>query len=681
MKVKYNIKKKAYIDLASKILNRPEEVNEDMFSDLVQPSDSQDINAQSPPLDDVDKIGIWKKITNEGFYERDISLKSEWGFWSGTHRIDGKSDKKRIVYLGESAARGMFYDPAYCPAKLLENMLNLSDSKRDTYDVIDLARTNMDYEQLLSITNESLKLSPDAVVIFAGNNWIYSVQRSLSEEDLLSIYNAELGRRSSRLEEVIVEKIETITRQYLEVLNKIQSEYGISVFFMLPEFNLIDWKSSKAEKIIFALPEDKLEKWLELRKVIESENSSIDIKKSAEQMIALDSTNPIAFEVLANFLIKEGDYEGALEILDKSKDTNVFGRTASKPRTHKAISVVLHKANTGINLIDLPTIFRQKKMLPNREIFLDYCHLTEKGIKVAMSQMASSILSELSTENIYADDIIFDYEPSDEVRGNAYVNAAIHNAHYGQGHDVLSHLCSEAAKISPKSVEFIKAYVDMASRKVSTTLCKGHEEIIQKGFSEQYGGTGILHKANQKLMDIKLVDSMMETLSQLSERAVDKEYIDALRMKNHGVKHKGLNLLKSFYSRDSYDQFQLKKINYFQSRDHVSEFFIVTEAVKKLKIKLTFRTPQVTLENTYIIITLGNQFIYKVKSKKKWILCEFEIDSSLQTKGVNVLKIDWPTKVGRQDRSINENIGIDIVLGELYPVFGEIHSLSVKTIE
>src|SRR5205823_5064865 len=62
------------------------------------------------------------------------------------------------------------YDPQFTPAMALERMLR-SQSGKASMEVIDLARTNQGFAlRDLAISAANL-LQPDAVVIFAGNNW------------------------------------------------------------------------------------------------------------------------------------------------------------------------------------------------------------------------------------------------------------------------------------------------------------------------------------------------------------------------------------------------------------------------------------------------------------------------------------------------------------------------------
>lgn len=75
-----------------------------------------------------EKVAIWKAQLEEGgkaFY-RDDQNRNEFCHWANVDRIPPKGSRKRIVYTGESGARGFLLDPFYRPATCLEDILNSS---------------------------------------------------------------------------------------------------------------------------------------------------------------------------------------------------------------------------------------------------------------------------------------------------------------------------------------------------------------------------------------------------------------------------------------------------------------------------------------------------------------------------------------------------------------------------
>ena len=91
----------------------------------------------------VDRIGIWVRSKNDTAYRRLEVHRSEWRLWADNEEIPARSRGRRIVFLGESAARGYFYDPDFAPAVVLQALLRSVPGTRDI-DVVDLARSNID---------------------------------------------------------------------------------------------------------------------------------------------------------------------------------------------------------------------------------------------------------------------------------------------------------------------------------------------------------------------------------------------------------------------------------------------------------------------------------------------------------------------------------------------------------
>src|SRR5262249_29826315 len=121
----------------------------------------------------------------------------EWNYWANIGRIDPKRDKRRLVLLGESVARGYFYDPQFTPAMALESILRHRLGQGE-FEVIDLARTSLEMEGLSELAQSALALEPDAIVIFAGNNWgltFTNDPRILSDPEMLLAISAILSKQ------------------------------------------------------------------------------------------------------------------------------------------------------------------------------------------------------------------------------------------------------------------------------------------------------------------------------------------------------------------------------------------------------------------------------------------------------------------------------------------------------
>ena len=133
---------------------------------LLTEADAPPEPAQAPGA-----IGIWEPRM-EGdriWFERSEARSGEWSLWADVPRLEPRGERPRVVLLGESVARGYFYDPSYTPARVLEELLAAHGVPG--VEVIDLAKNDLGAQDLQALLLSALALQPDAFVIFSGNNW------------------------------------------------------------------------------------------------------------------------------------------------------------------------------------------------------------------------------------------------------------------------------------------------------------------------------------------------------------------------------------------------------------------------------------------------------------------------------------------------------------------------------
>lgn len=665
-----------------------EQLNADLLKGI---SIDRSVNERNQPKDQwpskPDNIGIWKKYGSDDtnfWYERDANLRLEWVYWADNHKIPPKNKTKRIVFLGESAARGFFYDPYYNPAIALESMLKTNGLEEA--EVVDLAKTNMELDELVHITMKSFDLEPDAIVVFAGNNWYTTVKGTFKDVDYKFMADAIDKEQIGEFRDYVLKRYKQLISNYLKDVQKQMDIHKIPVIFVIPEFNLLDWKSSLNEKIPRNLLSEGIANWISLK---EEGNKSLEkgdfnkLEKIGTQLIALDETNPFGYELLAYSQI-EKDVAEARKNLEQARDMNIFSRCFSKPRIHNISRETILKISreSDIEVIDSSTLFssRLNGKLPGRDFFLDYCHLTEEGIKVTMASVAQKLI-EVLVNNKEDFNCFYntDLKPSNRVKATAFINAAIHNAHYGQTHDVLEFLCTQGLKYSEKSKEYLLNYIDLATRVTSTMFCKSHEQLIEDEFTTQYGSTGIMQKRNQKNLDLNLVNAMVTSLK---EQNIDIENsISELRLKEHQLTTKKNNLLKSFYSSDSYDIYPGKTPSYFQSRNYMSNFYVIAESRVAIEGRITFRTPFGIRNQGHVSMLFNDHLFLKTPVSEVWKNIRFRIKASWVVEGVNRIKINWPIPhkdIGDTENTNVSQVNEEDILTRFYIVFGEIFSFWVK---
>ena len=151
--------------------------------------------------------------------------------------------RRRIVLLGESAARGYFYDPTFSPAVVLQRLFRRLPTTQDV-DVVDLARSNIDPAGIVGLARQSARLNPNLFIVFAGNNWSSSsFFDGVTRGELIEA----LARHGYRGYVDVIEKWRTLrTRTALNHLAGVADRADTPVIVVVPETNLLHWREDQA---------------------------------------------------------------------------------------------------------------------------------------------------------------------------------------------------------------------------------------------------------------------------------------------------------------------------------------------------------------------------------------------------------------------------------------------------
>jgi len=632
-----------------------------------------------------DTIGIWKKVSKNGktFYRRDAAKQFHWVAWADVQDIFPRGSRRRVILLGESVARGYLYDPHYNVAKELEAILT---SRVETADieVVDLARTSLGMNDLCELMRSCVALEPELVVIFAGNNWEPDVMHLFDQDDWENIGEAFRREGFPAVKSYIEEKFDRSISRFLETVRATLIEKDIPVIFVIPEFNLKDWKSNHIEQGLLWLPAGEMEKWLCAKAIAEAAraNNDIDIFGSAvREMVRIDPSNPLGHEYLGDHYILKQQYAEARLAFEQARDMALFSGGRSTPRCSKLIrEVILREApGLGIHAVDLPGIFASEypAHLPDRYHFLDYCHLTVEGIKLAMRHTAQVITTVLTGKEISVGDIrASGLYPGDEALAVAHFGAAIHNSHNGQSQEILRYHCKKAVGHSSKIKISMTEFADFSSRRVSSNFCKTFQQIVFGGQMRQYEGAMLTlqHPRDRKLMDIELVNSIVEAFGEESNTL--DNMVSQLRASEHGVDSEPLNLLESFYSTTHYNDYAGKpQTTLFSARTTESNFsFIVPPGVERVDITISCRTPGREECGRPIRIHINGEkdALTEIPMSRDWTSWSFTLSGKRLNAGTNRLSIHWPYSF--RPMPAEKAYSLNTLTKLMYPVLGEIFS-------
>lgn len=627
-------------------------------------------------------IGIWQRIEEDEkiYYRRNVHKQLEWGLWASVHEIPPKGNKRRVLLFGESAARTVFYDPGFNLAMELENIFAGITDMADV-EIIDLARTSMLMRDLLPLMKASVALEPDAVLVFAGNNWVFQLhEQGYDYRELLEIYQQQEMEGIKAFMEAEMKKI------VIDGLSQINTTFvsqQIPVVFIIPEFNLVDWKSHELERILPALPDTRTAAWLAAREIAEQtdlQGNPAAFAAAAREMVAADPSNPYGYELLAAYYMSVHQLEEARKCLETARDTILFNRSSkSMPRRLKVIrETILSRARDyGITTLDMEEVFKTAYdgQLPDRRLFLDNCHLTLDGVKAVARHAAAALTRTLTGKDFQATDITAaGIIPGHEVLAHAHFGAAIYNMHYGQPQEIIRYHCARAYALFPEIRQIMMKYIDFSTRMASTLLCKSFEELIAEENLKQYmGGYTLRHPRNNKLMDVPLINAITAVLQ---ENGIDIEpQVTALRVQEHAVGETKTDLLISCYSQNSYHNFFVKsKPAFFEARHTSSSFYFVGDGSRHLSFELVYRTRN---NNGPVRIFVNGRETpaAELPATDTWTPCTFVVDQPLINKGLNELKISWPYTP--QPLTIEGQMTADTFLNALFPAIGEISHLNV----
>lgn len=635
---------------------------------------------------DGNHVGIWERKEESGksYFVRSNKMRDDWTLWANVNRINPKQ-RPRVLWLGESVARGYLYDPQHTPAMVLESMLR-SQLGEDGIEVVDLARTNLNMDMLADLARCTLALQPDAIVIFAGNNW------HPAAFDLDGRRSAAATLRDGGVK-ALKEYAEDGLRSYVKSLVKnVAQTYAaanIPVVWLVPEFNLADWRDPEGivPSLDGAAPEW-ADCWRRSRAALQ-ENNTDDAASLARKMVQLDGgTSPTAFYVLAECALRTGDHVARRRYLESARDASVWDVAAYlTPRPYSVGQEALREEaeRQGIAVVDLPQIYSTylRGESPDRRLFLDYVHLNAEGIRITTAAAASCLLKQLKGINVSLEVLAGKAQmPKPQVEAEANFLAAIHNAHHGQSYDVIREHCSRAVEASTEIAGVMHPFIDMQTRRAPFWMCKSAEQLamMQSPSVPQY-----LFGGNVQLLDTLLIDAVVEALKKTGIDAQTE--VAELRRQEHSVKGSACNMLDYYYCMTTPLQrglswnlpliFKTSGINhYYKAYEADSRFFFVGEKSVSVELSLTYRVPDAGSADAELVVEVNRKTVGTAAIGREWQTWSVVVAGEAVHDGVNEVVIHWP-EVKHDHPALIERAAADMERGEypdLHPVLGEVHT-------
>ena len=656
-----------------------------MLGETCPPVEEPSANAKAEKP--ANRVGIWERKTEDGknaFVRRNDAME-EWHLWANTPVIEPKKARRRVALIGESVARGYLYDPQFNPAIALRKVLE-SQLGAQEVEVVDLARTNLKWE-IRELAHQALLLEPDAVVIFAGNNWNADFSRA---EDLPYVQEVLLRQGIPGLKKLIEERLEAETRS---LVRDVASTYGkkqVPVVWMIPEFNLADWQDAGTS--VPYLPDGGHRDWMmyqeEAQAALEKGEYS-NASALAHRMMELDGgVNAHAPRILAECSRNAGDPEATRFWLEKARDATIWdvSRIVS-PRCYSAAQKALREETAkypGSYTVDLPAIFKeyQRGEIADRQMFLDFCHLTVQGIEVAVAAAAASVLKPLTgRETPWRSLLDTSISPDRQLQAEGAFLAAIHNAHHHQCEEVVRHHCLMAITLWPKIARTMAYFVELQTRRTPMLMCTAAEQIAGSGSALV---PNYLLRKNTQQLDAILLDAIGHALK---KAGVDlSATLSGLRRKEHSVAKATRNLLDYYYCSSTRQSQEIMwaiprdleartraRSDYYKAYGRDSKFLFVGEKDHAVKLEITCRVPGPVEMEQELCASINGQRIGGIAAGRKWETWEIVIPGPVVREGLNEIAIRWPLPAFSREAPWG---GVTNGLPEFFPVFGEIHSLT-----
>jgi hypothetical protein len=631
------------------------------------------------------RVGIWERQGSNGkssFVRVDAIEASH--LWADVAEIPPKGVKQRVVLIGESVARGFFYDPHVNPASLLQAML-IAAAGADDVEVIDLARIDLQLKPLLDLAVSAAALEPDAFVIFGGNNW-HPITRLTPHHlrELASIVRG--GGPWKEVKAYLEQRLREQVQFLLAGLGKIRETHGIPIIVLIPEFNLLDWQSDCDGPPL--MDDSDVLRWLTLREEAElalSEGKAEDAARLAQALVDLDGgTTPIGYDIQLKAKHDSGEKSGLRPLLEQARDSIIALTKPGPPRCFGTIQEVLRQeaARYGLSLVDLPLRFQEylEGDLPGRRLFHDYCHLTLEGMRVAMAAAAEALLPVLSRpprdRQSLADT---EFPVADKAMAEASFLAAVHNANWGNSSEMVRFHLERAIERCPPVAKVMRLFLDFHIRSCPTSLCGAFEQMAR---NEGFLLVSRLFRSPRiwKNINLKLVNEMVKALEPLQPDV--SEYVQRLMIAEHAGATAQSNLLRRVYFGSASDQRgDQDRYGYYRLYRRDAKFVFVSDEPEDIQVRITSRIQEGGAGQDAVVRVNGAP-VHRFEATARWQSTLFSVQKDVLAKGINELEIRWPEKswagpdrVARIVKALEAGR-----VPEVGPIHGEVHALVISSL-
>lgn len=583
-------------------------------------------------------------------------------FWAAVDELELVSQQQRIVLIGESTARGYLYDPEFTPAAGLTLLLEKCTGHR--VQVIDLARTNATLIEVLSLMRSAVVLEPRVIVLWAGNNWFLA--EDFKATSVVSLLRAGANAHCLRthLQELHRQRVKEVVDQMAEIVHGI----GARGIVVIPDFNLLGWKDALSEPPPIAREERR--RWAAVRKRLlaaQSEANWAAVEACAERLTAIDGGLAALGLVAKAELCRLQQPAHARALLEAARDAELWPKS---PRCHGVTAAVLydHATARGLSVVDLSQKFIEWRgdTVPSPDLFLDYCHHSHIGLRLACAFIAEAIL-ECSFGRSVAWSTLATEIPAvpPQVEAQCQFLAAAHNAAHAQPPETLGYHLDKALEADPGVVTTMRQYIKHRFGHAPHILAGGHD--WQPQMERYFGPSGL----REGPLDLALTEQILKRVP-----AGTKDLTELIA--SHALTHEPRELVLTRYGQPvAMDEAALEGCAYHRRRRSTSEFVIFLTEPTSILLDVSYRTPNADLRSRVKLCLAGRAFA-ELPAAISWKRTKLTVPASSALAGINVLEFQWPDST-LDGSEILATFADELEAGERpvapYPVLGEVFSL------
>jgi hypothetical protein len=627
-----------------------------------------------------DRIGIWRANAT-GALVRERSSET-WSRFADVAVIPPRGTRRRVVLFGESVARGYLYDPVLTFAGAVEAHLR---QHRDDIEVVDLASTGAGAGALVEMLGACDILRPDAIVVFAGNNWVLDRMPALFRRRFLNAWLAEGAAAAQQLffDELLAERVDETIDACVDAAQR----QRVPLVFVLPEFNLAGFTDC-ADSLVPALDAGGPAAWVRLRdeaRAALAQGAPDRCEARATEMLQLDrGLHPTAYHLLARCALARGDAGRAYELLGRARDAQCGLPIELTPRCPAPVQErVRRRSETdGFDLVDLPRSFAAADQSPGRELFLDYCHLSLAGIERAARSVAAQLRHRLDgrldghppPRPDRADGMatqVIQIAPIHEA--TAHFLAGVHNAHVGAPMEIVSQRFDQALRICSDVGRTMLEFLDFRNRRKPDWMCASFDAACESPLMRRYLSS-LPRPWQETLGDVPLFRALEQALERHGVDAVAP--MEKVRRAQSGRSSGRVNVL-AFHGAPVL-LMSLRRSAFLACYQQQERFHLIAREPGPVRLRVTWRVPAgqpgapATIRFNGIQVGAG-------EVRDRWSSVSVEVAGELVRAGTNDIEIRWPPCDGAPAQP--ERLELDGGWGippRMFHVFGELQRLTAE---